>query len=177
VKAQNFKEQVWIGGGIILGSLVIFAVAFYVLAGEIQSAADAITKNRDLIANQSMLINSFSSLKANAAAATVYQAAMDKVLSTQDNLIVFPTQIDGIARKDGVDVTFSFEGDPVPAVATKVGYVNFSLSATGPLNNITAFMQDIESSAQVLLSKIDSFDIAQSGSGYVLSASGEVFFK
>jgi hypothetical protein len=177
VKAQNFKEQVWIGGSIIIGSLVIFGVAFYVLAGDIQHAADDITKNRNLIANQSMLINSFSSLKANAAAAAVYQAAMDKVLSTQDNLIIFPTQIDGIARKDDVDVTFSFEGDPVPAVATKVGYVNFSLSATGPLSNITAFVTDMESSAQILLSKIDSFDVAQSGSGYVLSANGEVFFK
>ena len=177
MKEQNFKEQIWIGGGIIIGSLVIFGVAFYVLAGDIQHAADTITKNRNLIANQSMLINSFSDLKANAAAAAVYQSAMDKVLSTQDNLIIFPTQIDGLARKEGVEVTFSFEGDPVPAEASKVGYVNFSLSATGPLDGITAFMKDIESSAQILLSKIDSFDIAQSGSNYVLSASGEVFFK
>jgi hypothetical protein len=174
---ENFRKQVWVSGGIIAGSLLVFGVVFYVLAVDIQNAADAITKNRMLIATESTLINSFSDLKANAAAAAIYQSAMDKLLATQDNLIVFPTQVDGIARKDGVDVKFSFEGDPVPAGATTVGYVNFSLSATGSLRDITAFMNDMESSSQILLSRTDSFDITESGSDYILSASGEVFFK
>ncbi len=102
---------------------------------------------------------------------------MDKLLATQDNLIMFPTEIDSVARKDGVDATFSFEGDPVLASMSTVGYVNFSLNATGPLNDITAFMKDMESSSQILLSRIDSFTVTQSGSNYVLVASGEVFFK
>lgn len=177
MKAKNFKEEVWIGGGIIAASLVIFGIAFYILVADIQHATDDITHNRATISGETALINSYSNLKANAAAAGVYQAAMDKLLATQDNLIIFPTEIDGVARKDGVDATFSFEGDPVLASMSTVGYVNFSLNATGPLNDITAFMKDMESSSQILLSRIDSFTVTQSGSNYVLVASGEVFFK
>ena len=102
---------------------------------------------------------------------------MDKLLATQDGLIGFPAQIDGIARNNGVDLTFSFVGDPLAATASAVGYVGFKLSATGPLDSITVFLRAMESTAPVLLSKIDSFDLTQSGSNYTLAATGKVFFK
>jgi hypothetical protein len=177
VEQDNFKRHVWIGVGIIAGSMVVFGVAFYILAGNIQKQADAITVGRNTIANQSALINSYSNLKENAAAAAAYQAAMDKLLATQDNLIAFPSQIDGIARNDGVDMTFSFQGDPVPASLNTAGYVGFKLDVTGPLSGIIVFLKNIESSAPILLLKIDTFDLAQSGSGYALAATGRVFFK
>ena len=126
---------------------------------------------------QSALINSYSDLKANAAVAAAYQAAMDKLLATQDNLIAFPSQIDGIARNDGVNAIFSFQSNPVPAGAKRRDMSAFKLNATGSLNGIMAFLKDMESSTPILLSKIDTFDLTQSGSSYSLSANGRVFFK
>jgi len=173
----NFKKQFWLGVGIIAGSVIVFGVAFYVLAGELQQQADAITSGRSAVANQSALINSYSNLKENASNAATYQAAMDKLLATQDNLIGFPSQVDGIARNDGVDTTFAFQGDPVPGSQNAAGHVNFKLTVTGPLSGVLAFMKDLESSAPILLAKINDFDLTQSGSGYTLAADGEVFFK
>jgi len=167
----------WIGIGIIAGSMIVFGVALYFFAGNIQEQASAIAGNRSDIANQSAAINSYSSLKASAAQAATYQTAMDKLLATQDNLIAFPSQINSIALNDGVSMTFSFEGDPVPAGSNTVGYVGFKLNMTGSLDGITLFLRDIESSTPTLLSKIDSFDITQSGSSYTLVAAGRVFFK
>lgn len=177
MKPKNFKEQVWVGFGILVGSLVVFGALFYILVVDVQHAVDAIAQNRDVVASESTLVNSFSDLKENVASAAVYQTAMDKLLATQDNLIVFPSQIDGLAQKDDVDAVFSFEGDPVPSGPNTVGHVDFTLNATGPLTNITTFLKDMESSAPILLSKIDSFDLTQGGQSYTLAASGEVFFK
>ena len=167
----------WTGIGIIIGGMVIFGAVFYFLAGSIQEQTDAIANGRNDIAVQSALINSYSNLKENAAIAASYQAAMDKVLATQDNLIAFPSQIDGVARNDGVTATFSFQDNPVPAGTNTVGYVDFKLNVTGSLDGVTAFLKDVELSAPILLSKIDAFDLTQSGSGYVLAADGRVFFK
>ncbi len=167
----------WIGISIIAGSMIVFGAAFYFLANNIQQQANAVAQSRDNITNQDALINSYTDLKENAQAAATYQTAMDKLLATQDNLIAFPSQVDGIARNDGVDLVFSFVGDPVPAGAGTVGYVGFKLNATGSSDNLTAFLKDIELSAPILLSKIDSFDLTQSGSNYALDARGKVFFK
>jgi hypothetical protein len=177
VEQKNFKEQVWTGVGIIVGSMIVFGVALYLTANDLQEQIGAVTKSRSDIADQSVLINSYSNLKENAQAAAAYQTAMDQLLATQDNLIAFPSQINGLARNNGVDLVFSFEGDPVPAGSSTVGYVDFKLNATGSLDGITAFLKDMESSTPVLLSTIDSFDLTQSGSNYIVVALGRVFFK
>jgi hypothetical protein len=174
---KNFKKQMWIGIGVVAGSMIIFGVAFFILVGNIQTQADAITTSRNDIASQSALVNSYSDLKANVAEAVTYQTAMDKLLATQDNLISFPSQIEAIAQNDGVTITFSFQGDPVPAGNKTVGYVEFGLNASGPLNGIIAFLNDIESATPILLSKVDTFDLTESGSSYTLAATGRVFFK
>ncbi len=176
MKVENFKKQVWIGIGFVLGSIVVFGAIFFVLSGIIGSQADSIMSGRANIANQSALINSYSDLKANAPTATAYEAAMNKILASQDNLIAFPSQIDGIAHNDNVADTFSFQGDPVPARATAPGYIAFKLNLTGSLSALLVFFKDMES-APILLSSIDSFDLAQSGPSYTVSATGRVFFK
>lgn len=177
MKPENFKKQAWIGIGIVAASVIVFGAAFYVLTGDIQKQVDAIAGYRSDIANQSALIDSYGNLKANVASATAYQAAMDKLLGTQDNLIAFPSQIDSIARSDGVDAKFSFESNPVPAGPNMAGYVGFDLNATGPLSSISTFLEDIESSTPILLSKIDTFDLSQSGQTYTIATKGRVFFK
>lgn len=177
MEIRNFKKQAWIGVGIVVGSMIVFGVGFFILAGDIQTQVQAVTAGRDTVANQSVLINSYSNLKENAPAAATYQAAMDKLLATQDDLIGFPSQIDGVARNDNVDLTFSFEGDPVSAGSSTVGYVGFKLNAIGSLDGITAFLKDVELSAPISFSKIDSFDLTQDGSNYSLDAEGRVFFR
>ncbi len=177
VASKNFKRQAWVGTGTIILSMIVFGVAFYVLVGNIQKQADAISADRIAVANQSELINSYSNLKENIAASVIYQNAMDKILSIQDNLIAFPSQVGGVARNDGVDASFSFQGDPVPAGQTTAGYVNFKLNVTGSLSSITVFLRDLEASAPILLTKIDSFDLTASGPNYAVAVSGRVFFK
>ena len=87
-----------------------------------------------LLASESTLVNSFSDLKENVASAAVYQTAMDKLLATEDNLIVFPSQIDGLAQNDDVDAAFSFEGDPVPSGREHGGARRFYFERDGAVD-------------------------------------------
>ena len=177
MEQRNFKKQLWLGIGIVAGSVVVFGIAFYLVAGDIGNVATAITRSRSDIATQNAIIGSYSDLKENAGTAANYQTAMDKLLAEQDELITFPSQLDGIGRSNGVDVTFSFQGDPVLAGQNKVGYINFRLSAIGSLDNVTAFLKDVEVSVPILLSRVNSFDLTQNGPNYTLAAQGKVFFK
>lgn len=177
MEAKKFRLQAWIGSGIIVLSFVVFGIVAYFLVGDIGTQVSAIAQDRSGLASQSAMINAYSTLKGSASSAAVYQAAMDKLLSTQDNLIGFPSQVDNIAHNDGVDLTFSFDGSPVPATANTPGYIGFNLNGTGALSSIILFLKDMESSAPILLSKINSFDLTQSGSNYTVTAAGRVFFK
>jgi hypothetical protein len=177
VEQKNFKRSLWLGIGIITVSIIVFGVAFYILAGDIASSTNAIISGRDEITEQSAFINSYSSLKENASAVSAYQGAMDQLLASQDNLISFPSQLDGVSRNDNVTIAFSFQGDPVPATSKAPGYVGFHLDVAGSLGNLTAFLKDMESSAPILLSKIDTFDLSQNGPGYALAIDGRVFFR
>lgn len=177
MEPKNFKRQTWIGGIIIAASIAAFSIAAVLFANDIGAQASAITQARTQAATQSAMINAYSTLKADSATAGSYQAAMDKLLSTQDNLIGFPSQIDNIAHNDGVDLTFSFEGNPTPSGPNAPGYMGFTMNAIGGMSNIILFLRDMEASAPIMISKIDSFDLTQSGANYTLSATGKVFFR
>ena len=96
---QNFKKQVWIGIGIIAGSPIVFGMAFFILAGQYPGSADTIMKNRDDDHERKRAHQLIQQFERKRFAAAVYQAAMDQLLSTQDNLIAFPTQIDGVSQE------------------------------------------------------------------------------
>jgi hypothetical protein len=177
VEQKDFKRQLWLGIGIIAGSVILFGVAFYIISGNIGGSTVAITNGRNEIVEQGTFINSYSNLKMNAPAVTAYETAIDQLLTTQDNLIAFPSQLEGLGRNDGVTVSFSFVGDPVPATEIAPGYVDFNLTLVGSLDSVTTFLKDMELSAPILLSRIDTFDVSQNGLGYTLTASGKVFFR
>jgi hypothetical protein len=98
-----------------------------------------------------------------------------KLIPTQDGLIGFPAWIGQIANSDGVVVVPTIAGDVVPGNAVRPGFVSFTLSVTGSLNNVVTFMDDIESKSPGYLLNIDSLDLIQSGTGYTLKAQGRAF--
>ena len=92
VEQKDFKKQLWLGIGIIAGSMVVFGVVFYIFANNVKNSTDAIVRGRNDIIEESTFINSYSNLKKNAPAVATYQVAMDQLLAAQDNLIAFPSQ-------------------------------------------------------------------------------------
>jgi hypothetical protein len=173
----SFKQQVGIYLGIIVGSILVFFGAIFFLKNSIGSAIDTITADENTIANQNAAVTIFANLKMSVADARRYETAMGKLLATQDDLISFPSTVDSLGRKENINATFSFSGDPVSSTVSTPGRLGFTLAATGPVGNVVVFLKDLEVTAPVLLSEITSFDLSQNGSNYTLSAQGNLFFK
>ncbi len=118
--ADHFKKQLWISSGVIAGSIIIAGVALFLLAGHIDSLANKITAARQAAADESAAYGMIAMLKTGAAAATQYQAAMDKLLPTQDGVIAFSGQVSQLAARDGVTASFAFQGDATPAQQARI---------------------------------------------------------
>jgi hypothetical protein len=172
-----FKKQLWISAAIIAASAVAAGIALYFLAGNIGALADKIIRTREAIANQSAEYGILASLKAGATNAVRYEAAIDKLLPSQDGVILFGSQVSDLSKRDGVSSNFSFQGDAVPAEASVPGNIGFTLSVTGPLASLSTFLEDLETKSPVVLSHINTIDLSQSGGSYTVSAQGRVFFK
>lgn len=172
-----FKKQMMISGIIILASIIVTGVIVYFLAVRQSAMADAITIGRQAVMGQATQFGMLADLKQNAPAAAKYQAAMNELLPSQDDLITFPPQVDDLSRTDGVTSNFAFQPSITSASADAPGSVGFNLNVSGPMSNIIAFMKDFEVTAPILLSEIDSVNVTGNGSTYTLAAQGRVFFQ
>ena len=173
----NFKRQVWIYIGIIGASILVFLGVIFFLENKIEQSVATITKDENAMAEQNAAVSIFANLKLSVTDARRYEAAMNKLLVTQDNLISFPSQVDDLGRTTGVATKFSFSGDPVPGTATTTGSYGFTLGVTGPPDSIVNFLKNLEITSPVLLSRIESFDLVQNDPNDTLSANGTLFFK
>jgi Tfp pilus assembly protein PilO len=178
----NLKRPFIISLSIILGSAITAAAGLYFLADNISATAVKIVADRADIDKQTGSLGVLAALKGQAVQAETYQAAMDNLLPTQDGLIDFSQWIAGIAAQNQVAANVSFNGNPVappPAAPgqTAPGQAPFSLSITGSLNNIIAFLSDIESQTPGFLLRLTSFDLESTNGSYQWSGQGTVFFR
>ena len=174
---NDIKKQLWISGAIIFGSMVVAAAVVYYLSFDIAAKAKAIADDRSLTDQKTGVLAVLAGLKAQAPQAAAYQAAIDQLIPSQDGLIGFGGWLNQIASSDGVTANFSFDGDPVPASGNIPGYVAFSLNASGPINNIVNFLDDIESKSPGFLLSIKSFDLTEQTANYQIVAQGQLFSR
>lgn len=181
----DFKRRLIISTSIILGSAVAATFAIYFLGNSIGGLAKKIVAEKASINQKTGALAVFAALKQQSAQAAVYQTAIDGLLPTQNGLIGFTQWVSGIAATHQVAVNVSFQGGGasfVPASDTaadfqNIGQTDFSISASGGINNLTAFLNDIESESPGFLLQITSFNIANNGGNYQFSGQGVVFFR
>ncbi len=170
-------RQLWLSFGIIMVSIGAAAYGLYYFSGNITTAADKIISDKNLISRQASVVSILAHLKNDAPLAASYDAAMNKLLPTHDQLIGFQQWVMDQGSKNGVDATFNFRGDNVAASPTSYGTDGFSLSVSGSEPAVTAFLEGIEIKADAYLLSIDSFDIVKDGNIYRLSLQGRVFSR
>lgn len=174
---SRFRRGLIISSAIIAGSFLISGVAVYLIGLDLRLQADKIGTARALIANHSAVLASLAHLKNDAAQAASYKTALDKVLVSQNQLLDFKKWVDGLARTNGLEHSFSFQGEPVLPSGDSPGYYNFSLDASGPQRNLAEFMETIEYRSPRFLSSLSSFNLTRSGDNYRISTQGNVYFR
>ena len=174
---NNFRKQLLVDFGVILGAVVITSGAIYFLSGDLTAQADKIVADKTLTARQTAAVGTLASLKSEAPIAADYEAAMGKLLPTHDGLINFPQWLTSVGSSHHVSVSFAFQGGATPAAAAVAGSDPFSLSASGSSEDLLAFITDIETQSQAFLLSIDSLSFTNDVGGYRLSATGKVFSR
>jgi hypothetical protein len=181
----DFKRHLIISFSIILTAIVVATLAIYILSGNIAAQVMKVQTDRALVGQQTGSIDALSSLKEQEPKASIYELSIDQLLPTQDGLIGLTEWLNTIANNHEVAVKATFTGSTQPPVISPAadsivatpGESNFSLEVSGPLSNIIAFLNDIETQSPGFLIEINSFDLTTSGAGYQLEAQGDAFFR
>lgn len=174
---DNFKKQLWLSAGIILGTIVIASVGLYFLAGSLSDEADKIIVDRVQIQTQTNALANLAALKRDAPQAAKYVKAIRTLIPGQYGLVGFGQWLNTIGVKHSVTTSFALQGSVTPASAGAAGGAGFSMDAEGTRSDVISFLRDLESQAQGFLLSIDAFDITRNGDRARLVAHGTLFFK
>lgn len=174
---NEFRRRLLWNIGIIGGSIMVGFAILYFLGMRIEKKSVAIIQSRALITQRSFALDNLASLKKTEPLAEEYQQRINALLPTQDNLLGFPRFLEATARTYDILLSFSFQGDPVPSLGGKPGYVSFVLRTTGPRENIVNFVQYLESKSTQFLVNIESIDFSAASDQYHVDIFGKVFSR
>ncbi len=162
---------------IIFGSVVIATVALYYVTGMVAASAAKISADRTTIQKQSGNLAILANLKAQEPQAETYQAAMNQLMPTEDNLIVFSQWVNTIAANHQVVATVSLQGTTGEPAGSTPGISAFSIDASGAQSDLLAFLQDMELKTPGFFVQLTSFDLIDNNPTYELKGQGQLFFR
>ncbi len=156
-------------------SAIIFLALFTLwLGSDISSRSAAVLEGRKNLVQKSEALRSLAALKLDSERAKSYSSLLQNILPLRDQLISFPKDLEGIARKNKVDFGFSF-GAEVASKDNLPGSLGFAITLGGKYANILDFMEEVESSRYII--EWVEMDIALVGDIFKGSASGRVFSR
>ena len=175
---EHFGRKLWISFGIVMASIAITAGAFYFFAGDLSAKATAVVAARTSLEQQSSAVANLANLKHQAPIAAQYLAAMDQLLPDQYGLVTFGQWFSDTGKQYGVSANATINQDAViPSSGSSPGVATLSFSATGSLDNITAFLHFVSAKSSVFLVVFDSFNITGDGTSYTAVGQGTIFFR
>lgn len=173
----HFRKRITLGVLSIAGSVAAFGVLLYWMSGVLDSQTAKIVAARNAIEQQAQLVASLAALKTAKPEVEKYRQALDALLPVKDDLVNFPSWIDGLSRAHQAGATVAFKGKAVPAAENQAGSIGFSLDAQGIYGDLVDFLKDVEFKGPRYLVTLDNISIKRSGSAYHASVNGTVFFR
>jgi hypothetical protein len=174
---QSFQKRAWMNIGIIAAAFVVFGLVFYLLGNQLDATSQIIALDRNEAAGRSYALENLSTLKTQEPLAAQYKQKIDALLPSQDGLFAFINYVQAVGKIHQVDITFAYSGAAIPPTASGPGYILFNATVAGSIQNIYAFLADIESMSTLFMVNVDSLDMTTDGSNYRAALQGKVFFK
>lgn len=149
------KKLIWqiIGVVAIVG---VGALFFLLLRGNIVGQTDMIVglkRQRYMMQGASQ---NFSQLVMDAKIARQYQAAIDALVPTENDVLSLQKNLQDVAKTHGVVLNMTF-GQEAPPNAAGLKIMSFTATAEGALTNVISFLESVESDYQYL--RIDALEI------------------
>jgi hypothetical protein len=174
---NSFKKHLWIGTGIIVGSMAVAFIAFYLFSGYLRTRADNIIAEKTAAKKEASAIADFAALKTDAPKAAQYDVAIQKLLPSQSGLITFNAWVSQIAKGYGVIATVAYQGDPTLPTGATPGSAAFTMTAQGPENSIVPFVDYLSSRAVGFPFSFGSFNFTNDRTQENFTGQGTLYFK
>lgn len=172
LKNMNFKKRLLIIIGIPLGICLILIAALIFLGLDIAKQADQIKQlSRNLNYNIKM-IESMALLRQDSEKAKYYLPELESILPTRDQLVVFPGDVNIIARQNKFDANTSL-GRESSGAANELGKIDFIISGQGEFNNVLNFLKLLKNSRYFI--KINTIDLGRQNNDFKTLLTGQVF--
>lgn len=171
------RKETMISGGIIVGSLFLFLVAFTTITGRIDDSVASIVRARGVLQNESQAIESLATLKRDAPLAERYQVQINQILPKQEELLGVSRAIDAVARVYDVSFRFSFQDGGTAPTAGAPGYVAISLDADGTYDDVRSFFFALESKPTKYAFDFEGMQVSATASGYHIATRGRLFYR
>lgn len=174
---NQFVRQLWISAGVIVGSIAIAAGAMAFFSGGLSSQADAIVNDRAIVQSKTDALANLAQLESEAPQAAQYQAAMDQLLPDQYGLVTFTQWLAQLGAKYNVTTNAAFQGSVTPANGITPGTAQFSFTAQGAPQDLTDFLDGMNTKSSGFLLTLTSFDVTGQGSTESITGQGMLFSR
>ncbi|HUC01482.1 MAG TPA: hypothetical protein VMA75_01085 [Candidatus Paceibacterota bacterium] len=174
---QRFRKQFWISFSVIIVSAIAAGVALNFLSGAITAQASAIARDRGAIQEKTDAVANLAMLESGAAQAAQYQTAIDQLFPSQYQVVTFTQWLSSLGQKYGVATNAAFQGASVPPSGSDPGSAQFSFSAQGTPQALSAFLDGMNERSSGFLVSLTSFDVTGSGGEETMTGQGMLFFK
>lgn len=175
---KDFKKEVIIGVGIIVGTIAAFFVFSAIMSSNLGGLSDKIIASKAILARRAELITNLAEIKKSNQETALYKQKINALLPPQEQLLNLPQALQGSATSHGVTFSFSFQGAQTLPQANFPGLAPFSIDSSGKLEALLLFLNDIEPNATRYMIGIDNFDISRvDQDNYHLVLQGKAFFQ
>jgi hypothetical protein len=174
---DRFAKQLWISGGVILGSIAIATGVLIFLSGEISAQASTIMTDRESIQEKTAAVATLAELEQDVPQAAQYQEAIDQIIPDQFGLVTFPQWLSTLGARYDVTTDAVLQGAATPAAGATAGTAQFSFTADGSPSNLAAFLNDMNSKAAGFLLSLSSFNVVSDGTNQKITGQGILFAR
>jgi len=169
---KNFKTQLITRLAIAVGIITLLLIILFGLRFDINKRTETIKETRRELALRFKVVEKAATLKKDREIAQRQKVLLEELLPTSDRLINFSKDITNLAKKNSVDMDFSF-GQEVAAIENKPGHISFTITANAALSNWLNFVEALEQMPYFI--SLSSFNLVAKEDNYRSVINGKVF--
>lgn len=169
-----FRTQFIIAISIALVGTLILAIILIVIGLKIKNMTQDILNQKSEISAKQQRIEAFSLLEKDAVNAAKYTSILQNALPTKDELITFKQELDSLAQKTDVTISFTF-GTEGSEIQGGVKGLAFQVVVGGTLGQILNFFREMEKNRFII--NISDMDLNKQGNVFRGNLNGQVYFQ
>ncbi len=169
---MNFRKRLLVIITVPLGVCLTLILALFFVGSDMSKKTSQIEKLRGDLLFQTGLTDSLAILNQQAETAKSYEATLQNILPSRDQLIAFPKNIVSIAKQNKFNLNTTL-GQGEYQDSEELQQTNFTISGQGSFEGFVVFLKTLENGQYFI--KFKTIDIAKQEKDFGLLMTGGVF--